>query len=363
MATITATRTTYKNTGAVTDCQCLRIVRKDGVILRMTDAAEDLTMTTYIDGSGVSQTLPAPVTYKSIGYVATASDGGEDMAPGTIDIEGIITATGIARNDIKNGLFNQARVYVFYTNYKIPVEDEEKILSGFWAEATIKDGTYSITFKSLIDVLNTHTGTSYSPTCTNRLGDGDCGVITAPASWAASTAYVAASAYDAKIGSVVKPTVQNGWNYLCTIGGTSAGSQPTWPTSLSATVADGSVTWKAIYPRMQEGTVTSSANRYSFVDNARTEPDGWFNNGKIVFNSGSNSGVTADVKTSVSATNVITLKQTLKFDILPSDTYTITVGCQKRITEDCTGKFSNVYNNQSYPYMPGQTAIGKFGGQ
>lgn len=363
MATITAARLAYKNTGSVTDCQCLRIVRKDGVILRMTDAAENLTMSTYVDSSGVVQNLGAPVTYSSIGYVATASDGGEDMAPGSIDMEGIISATGIKREDVKNGLYNQARVYVFYTNYKIPIEDEEKILSGFWAEATLKDGTYAITFKSLIDVLNTSTGVSYAPTCTNRLGDADCGVKIAPAAWAASTAYAAINAYDAKIGSVVAPTVQNGWNYLCITSGTSAGSEPTWPTTLDATVTDGGVTWKAIYPMTQTGTVLSSANRVSFVDNSRNEPDNWFTNGKIKFTSGNNSGVTADVKSSVNSTKTITLKQALKFDIVAGDTYTITVGCQKRLSEDCTGKFSNVYNNQSYPYMPGQTAIGKFGGQ
>lgn len=56
-------------------------------------------------------------------------------------------------------------------------------------------------------------------------------------SWAATTAYT----YNSR----VKPTVSNGYTYIVAPGGagTSAGSQPTWPTEEGAQVVDGTVTW------------------------------------------------------------------------------------------------------------------------
>lgn len=54
--------------------------------------------------------------------------------------------------------------------------------------------------------------------------------------WAASTAYA--------LDAVVVPTVPNGFTYICTTAGTSnATTEPTWPVTLDATVADASVVW------------------------------------------------------------------------------------------------------------------------
>jgi hypothetical protein len=56
-----------------------------------------------------------------------------------------------------------------------------------------------------------------------------------PPNWAASTAYTT--------GKRVKPTVSNNFFYEATTGGTSSGTQPTWPTVEGNTVVDGTVTW------------------------------------------------------------------------------------------------------------------------
>ena len=55
--------------------------------------------------------------------------------------------------------------------------------------------------------------------------------------WQASTAY--------SLGDIVVPTAgsENGWKYECTDAGTSAGSEPSWPTQEGATVDDNTVTW------------------------------------------------------------------------------------------------------------------------
>lgn len=53
--------------------------------------------------------------------------------------------------------------------------------------------------------------------------------------WTAATAY--------SLGAIIEPTSSNGYVYICTTAGTSAAStQPTWPTTVGSTVADGTGT-------------------------------------------------------------------------------------------------------------------------
>lgn len=53
--------------------------------------------------------------------------------------------------------------------------------------------------------------------------------------WAASTAYT--------VGQIVRPTTGNGYLYMCVVAGTSAASEPTWPTTRLSQVVDSGVTW------------------------------------------------------------------------------------------------------------------------
>jgi len=57
------------------------------------------------------------------------------------------------------------------------------------------------------------------------------------------TAWIANTVY--AVNASVIPTVSNSYCYKCTVGGTShAATEPTWPTTIGATVTDGSVTWE-----------------------------------------------------------------------------------------------------------------------
>lgn len=54
--------------------------------------------------------------------------------------------------------------------------------------------------------------------------------------WAASTAYT--------LGQSRVPTASNGFRYVVQTAGTTGSTEPTWPTAIGSTVADGSVLWR-----------------------------------------------------------------------------------------------------------------------
>lgn len=55
------------------------------------------------------------------------------------------------------------------------------------------------------------------------------------------------------VNSVIEPTVSNGYYYTATTSGISGGTQPTFPTTIGATVTDGTIIWK------NSGTLLSAA--------------------------------------------------------------------------------------------------------
>jgi len=68
--------------------------------------------------------------------------------------------------------------------------------------------------------------------------------LTSPISWpvwAGTTVY--AHTWWGSYPTVIKPTTENGFKYQCIVGGTSGGSEPSWPTTVGTTVTDGGVTW------------------------------------------------------------------------------------------------------------------------
>lgn len=58
------------------------------------------------------------------------------------------------------------------------------------------------------------------------------------AEWAASTAYT--------LGQLREPTTPNNFKYKVVTAGTSAASEPTWPTSIGSQVTDGTVVWECL---------------------------------------------------------------------------------------------------------------------
>lgn len=88
--------------------------------------------------------------------------------------------------------------------------------------------------------LDSQPGVTFHGTMKSAGWSQAAGAMPARSTWAASTAY---ANFRTGTPSVVLPTVLNGFVYACYVAGTSAGSEPTWPTTAGNTVVDGTVTW------------------------------------------------------------------------------------------------------------------------
>jgi prepilin-type N-terminal cleavage/methylation domain-containing protein len=82
-----------------------------------------------------------------------------------------------------------------------------------------------------------------------------------PPDWDGLTAY--------SIGDFIIPTTNNGHRYRCTTAGTSAVSEPTWPTTKAGTVVDGTVIWteNGKLPVLKDNIDALNYGSYTVVEN------------------------------------------------------------------------------------------------
>ena len=85
---------------------------------------------------------------------------------------------------------------------------------------------------AVIDLTNSGFGLSNASLAT--------GIPESPPAWVHESAYVR--------GTYCRPTSRHGFCYIAGIGGVSATTEPTWPTTLGSTVVDGTVTWQCVRP-------------------------------------------------------------------------------------------------------------------
>ncbi|MBF0291153.1 MAG: hypothetical protein HQK86_03255 [Nitrospinae bacterium] len=144
------------------------------------------------------------------------------------------------------------------TTAVIPWEGAVKLLDLQTGKAAIEDITVKL-FTSNTAPQRYQTASDY----TVMTGQGYVDKTITAVTWSSavvkgSTLWVGTTAKSS--GDIVRPTNanDNGHYYQCTTAGTTAGSEPTWPTGSGSTVNDGSVVWteqgnngaKATYPQL-----------------------------------------------------------------------------------------------------------------
>jgi hypothetical protein len=154
--------------------------------------------------------------------------------------------------------------------------------------------------------------------------------------------------------NTVKPSVQNGFYYISSSTGVTGGVEPTWPTTLGATVVDNGITWTAIRAYRQNGVVASVASRRVFqainIDDPTGEEAPWWRGGTILWLTGANAGLLREVFDD-NGTGLLALREEADYPVVFGDTFEVTVGCDKSLTM-CKARFDNKNNFRGEPYVP-----------
>lgn len=146
-----------------TIARCWQIERKDSTILGFTDHDEDL--------------LVGAITYQSMNSGQTSAvEANDNLSADTMDVQIILDSEGITETDVKAGLYERARLWIFEVNYESLGDGYVTLAYGFIGEVTLHDDYISAEFRSLSQILQTNIGRVYMPTCDAQLGDSRCTV-------------------------------------------------------------------------------------------------------------------------------------------------------------------------------------------
>ena len=340
--TVSAGMDAHLASSVTTLTTCWKITATDGTVKAYTSHDQNLTV--------------SDVVYSSVlGYDPTSLSTTLYLNVDSFEADGPLAVGGFERNDLLAGKWDKSVIEFFMVNYNDLTMDIIKLRKGILGEITFNDFRFTAEVRGLSQYLSQKIVDLYSPGCRLDLGNTRCGVRLIPNDWAATTGYTARASGDAASGSVVKPTTLNGFHYKCTTAGNSGSSEPTWPTTVGDTVADGTCIWTAIKALSDEGSVTAvtaGADRRKFSDSARTDVDDYWELGVVTWLTGNNAGRQMEVKAWTLGTTLFELVLPMPVSIVVGDTYRVQVGCAKDVQRDCKTIYDNIKNFGGEPFVP-----------
>jgi len=281
---------------------CLRIERTDGFVLCITDLDRSLVINDSILGLGVDdQTYLAPA-----GYTPTNMQSTSDNSVNNADIEGVLTAVGVDRNDIIGGRYDFAKLNVFIYDYENLLL-VKKLGSGHWGESTVKDNSYVAEFRSLSQQVQQTIGRTFNPECDEQLGGVRCGVPLG--NFPKSGAVTADTSKDYFYSSTV--TDDNGFltgaiaTFTSGINDTVSAPvdyniKDTHKVELGVSLpneADMGASFDIVKLVLSGQSVTEVGTTNTFEDSGQSKINGYYNGWNITFTSGNNNGITYSVNT------------------------------------------------------------------
>lgn len=350
--TLPSNMATQAATGSTTWAKCAKIKTIDGLIVAVTNHDRSLTIDLG-DGDGSQTYVPTDAVEFSDGRIAA------DLAVDAIEVVGALDSARITDEDLHAGRYENATVTFFEVDWTNAQVGQYIRLAGPVGQVETRAETHVFELRSFTALLGRKIGLTVGPSCPRSFGSTSaterkplmpCGVNLNPNAWTATTAYSAALAGDRLVGSRVKPTTHTGWWFRCAVAGTSGGSEPTWPTTVDATVVDGGVTWAAERALAWPGTVTTGGT-LTFSASGITVSEDFFSRGWVQWLTGDNAG--RGVKSPVAyddGAGAISLYRAPIVPIAIGDTFTIYAGCDKS-KGACDG-FSNWLNFGGFPDVP-----------
>jgi len=145
---------------------------------------------------------------------------------------------------------------------------------GWLGEVTVDRFQWKADLDGMMKKYATTIGRIYTPMCDANLGDARCKVRLNPPGWQPNTAYaVISGAGDASIGSIVSPTVPNGFIFFCGTAGVSGATEPAWTLISGGVTVDGTAVWQSFPALTVTGAVAGvSADGFTIYDPSLTQP-------------------------------------------------------------------------------------------
>ena len=290
-----------------------KVTRRDGVVLGFTSGDQ-------------------PFVYDGVQYIpANSFSASAHISRNNFSVDNMnaiaLTGDHITERDLLGGVYDGARVELFWIRPDKPEWGTVPIRSGRIGEIKITNGQFETELRALTQLLQQDFGEFYTLECAASLGDARCRVNMNPPVWSPGMQCTAEIISDASFGTVVRPSTPNGFWYYCVNGdksvrtdapkddpyflsehfqslpvwlmafgvifsvmmmfffldeffrgrvsvptpavrtlryGKAGNTEPNWPTTEGATVRDGEVIWEARLAREAEGTVTGIYDRASF---------------------------------------------------------------------------------------------------
>lgn len=377
MKSVPAALATHLDGEVITMATCVRVTRTDGTAYyRTTSHDRDLTAD-LSDGTGPHVYLAAD------SFNSTAIQADDTLGVDNLEIEGVVSAAGLPSDDLRKGLFNFATFEIFDVNWADTSQGVVRHRKGTFGEVTVTDdGRFNIQLRGLLQPFTRTRVEAYSPMCRADLGDSRCKVPILPPVVARNTAYA--------VGDFIRTTptgapASDSFDYAdriyeCTVAGTTAGSSPTYDTTVGNPTVDGTATfvarqaWSRAFevvavsgpaPR-KEFTVTELTPNSGGVTPGRDFfPDDSMNQGVVTFETGSNAGVSMEVRDfaaddGVTIQQVLTLALRLPFDAAIGDRGRVYRGCFFRFLEDCVTIFDAGDNFRGEPHVPTPDVVRAF---
>jgi hypothetical protein len=143
-------------------CTCWRIERTDGKVFGFTDLDRDITF------NGI------PYESQS-SYNRTAITGDESLSVDNLNVTGFLDSETISENDLRNGLFDFAKVFVFGLNWSDLTQGEIKLRRGWFGEVIVNEnGSFETEIRGLHQALTYSVIETYQPECRADFCDARC---------------------------------------------------------------------------------------------------------------------------------------------------------------------------------------------
>ncbi len=332
---------------------CWKLKRRDGTVFGATEHDRDLSVDVG-DGDG-------SVVYKAAtGYSRSNVQFTHDFKVDNHEITGVLDSLALTEADIRAGRYDGAEVLQFLVNWTDLSMGIIRISRSEVGEIKANGAGFTATLRGLTDRYSQEIVDPITPGCPVDFGDVRCGVRLDPPAWQASTAYTVRPARDAKLGSVVKPSVYNDRHFICTEAGTSDVAEPAWNTTIGGTTAEtggSTVAWEAIQALTIEATVNLVTSRRDFtLTYSGDAPDAFLTGGVVTFGGSSpNAGLSMEVKAWELAGLRLLLFRPMPFAVGIGDSVTVTAGCAKTVAACKT--FDNIFGFRGWPHVPGNDRI------